>query len=114
MDQILNRSSKCVDICTEEGRECVIGMIERLIGHEDVHPNGRLTKPPITGLIREDSLALLRELVENTHPKTLPRERWMSGGLANNLCPTQKFSRWKPKADGMLELIESQFDSKCR
>ena len=31
----------------------------------------------------------------------------------NNLCPTQKFSRWIPASNGMLQLIESQFDSRC-
>ena len=79
MDQILNRFSKCVDIATLEGRECVIGTIERLIGHEAVHPNGRLDKSPVMGPIREDSLALMRELSKNSHPKILPKERWMSG-----------------------------------
>ena len=114
MDQILNGWAKCVDIETEEGQECVIGTMERLIGHEDVHPNGRLTIPPVTGPIRDVVMSLIKEIDENSHPISLPRARWMSGGMVNNLCPTQKFSRWIPADNGMLQLIESQFDSRCR
>ena len=58
-------------------------------------------------------MALIKEIGENSHPISLPRARWMSGGMANNLCPTQKFSRWIPSGNGMLQLIESQFDSRC-
>ena len=113
MDQILNRWPKCVNIETQEGQECVIGTMERLIGHEDVHPNGRLAIPPVIGPVREDVMALMKEISENSNPISLPRARWMSGGMVNNLCPTQKFSRWVPASNGMLQLIESQFDSRC-
>ena len=93
MDQILSGSAKCVDIETEEGQECVICTMERLIGHEDVHPNGRLAIPPVVGPIRDAVMSLIKEIGENSHPISLPRARWMSGGMVNNLCPTQKFSR---------------------